>query len=459
MRPRQFWVYMSIYIATLLLMFLINYSGYRTGDMYNTLSELFKSVFYQFLVMQVIVLWAWGTANSGSAITEEVVDKTYDFFRLLPLTPRAKTIGILVGKNLIVLLIAVCNFVLMVAFGLAADLNKMLLAQMILMLVCGAILTNSLTLLSSINPKGKRGKGAIAAFIAMIFIFGSVIINGVVALANKSDVEKVNGWFFEFKLPIMVLASIIVLYFSCWNIKGILRKFTYEDEPLFTRPGAYLFMFGYEFVVFGLFYHYLTNEWGRETLNLTFWMVSFLPVLTIPLGSVRTFDKYLEFAGQFISRKGGKLRLARLTLFSNLSLGVGLFAIWASLAAVTTYLAKLPIAEYLVLIGMIFTFYVFLLLMLELYVVISPSVNKIGVLLIFIIGTYSILPLALSGIFKADYLASFSPLGFIAHALDMDRDVAASDIWIAIVNLLLYVIPAILILRRHADVIKARQHM
>jgi MFS family permease len=447
-------------------MFLINYSRYITTNVFDTLPDLFKSVFYQFIVIQIITLWVWGTFNSGSAIGEEVVDKTYDFFRLLPLTPRAKTIGILVGKNLIVLLMAACNFILMVAFGLAADLNKMLLAQMILTLVCGAILTNSLTLLSSINPKGKRGKGGVAGFIALAFIFGPVIINGVVELANKSDVEKVMGRFFEFKLPIMVLASIITLYFSCWTIKGILRKFTYEDEPLFTRKGAYIFMLGYEFVVFGLFYHYLSRgnssiELDQRGLNFGFWLASSLPVFAVPLGSIRTIDKYLEFAGRLPSRTGGKLRLARLTLFSNLSLGIGLFAIWAAISTATTYLAGLPIKEHLVIIGVIFTFYVFLLLLFELYVVVSPTVNKIGILLLFIIGIYAILPIVLASLFSVDALAPHSPVGYLGYAaftLDQNQDIT-THLRVAIVNILLCVIPAILILRRHAGVIKARQRM
>jgi len=462
MRPRQFWVYMSVYIATLLLMFLINYSGYETEEMYKSLQELFRSVFYQFLVIQIITLWIWGTFNSGSAIGEEVTDKTYDFFRLLPMTPKAKTIGILIGKNLLVLLMAACNFIFMIAAGIAADLNKMLLAQMMLTLVCGAILTNSFTLLSSINSKGRKGKSAVVGFIALAFILGPVIINGIVELSNITDAEKKMACFFEFKLPIMILVSIIALYFSCWTIKGILRKFTYEDEPLFTRPAAFIFMLGYEFVTFGLFYHYLfqadSSQLGLTGLNFAFWTFSLLPALAVPLGSVRTFDKYLEFAGRVISKTGDKLRLARLTLFSNLSLGLGLFAIWASLAAITSYFAKLPMKDHLIYIAVIFTFYFFLLLLIEVFVVISPTISKIGVLLVFVIVAYIILPLIFSSIFDIKEIAMFSPFGYMGHMADNDGD-KTIDLCVAIVNLLLCILPAILILRRHTDVIKARQKM
>jgi hypothetical protein len=144
-----------------------------------------------------------------------------------------------------------------------------------------------------------------------------------------------------------------------------------------------------------------------------------------------------------------------------LSLGIGLFAIWAAISTATTYLAGLPIKEHLVIIGVIFTFYVFLLLLFELYVVVSPTVNKIGILLLFIIGIYAILPIVLASLFSVDALAPHSPVGYLGYAaftLDQNQDIT-THLRVAIVNILLCVIPAILILRRHAGVIKARQRM
>jgi hypothetical protein len=221
-------------------------------------------------------------------------------------------------------------------------------------------------------------------------------------------------------------------------------------------------MLGYEFVMFGLFYHYLFKAdlslMERTGLNFAFLTVSLIPVLIVPLGSVRTFDKYLEFTGRAISKNTGNLRLARLTMFSNLSLGLGLFVIWASLAAVTAYFTNLPMKDHLIYIGVIFTFYLFLLLLLEVFVVISPTVSKIGILLIFIIAAQMILPMIFSGIFDNQDIAKFSPFGYFGHMINWDRQITI-DLWVAGVNLVLCIIPAILIIRRHADVIKARQRM
>ena len=112
MRPRQFWIYMSIYLALLLMIFLINYSGYKNQVMYDSFIVLNKSLFFQFLVLQILVLCIWASFNSSSAIREEVTDKTYDFFRMLPIPARSKMAGILVGKNLVALLLAFVNFIL-----------------------------------------------------------------------------------------------------------------------------------------------------------------------------------------------------------------------------------------------------------------------------------------------------------------------------------------------------------
>ncbi|GAG11612.1 unnamed protein product, partial [marine sediment metagenome] len=47
MRPRQFWIYMAIYIALLIMLFFINYTGFKHGLMYKTFGALYRSIYYQ----------------------------------------------------------------------------------------------------------------------------------------------------------------------------------------------------------------------------------------------------------------------------------------------------------------------------------------------------------------------------------------------------------------------------
>lgn len=462
MRPRQFWVYMTIYISILLMLFLINYSGYKTGEIHKTLTDLFKSLYFQFVVLQIIVLWIWASFNSGSAIRDEVSDKTYDFFRMFPISASKKAVGILAGKNLIALLVAGCNFVIMSALGIAGGLNPALLLQMILIIVSVAILANSGALLISINPKGKKNKGGIIGFILIAFFLGPMIINGVFELAGTENIEKAPGRFFEFELPVLILTSAVVLYFSWWCIKGILRKFTFEDEPVFTRKGAMVFLLGYELVLLGLFYHYLKNippTFSAKEFYLLFLLASMGPVLLIPPSSIRSMDRYLEYAGFLINKTQGAFKLPRFLLYSNLSLWLGLSVIWACFVSFSSYLVKLPFVDNLLVIAASLSFYIFIILLLETNVLISPYAPKIGVLLAFILGVYVILPLILSGIFDIEFLVALSPFGYYMYIFNEREHDFALDVLVIIVNLLLCIAPAVIILNRYTNVIRARQRM
>lgn len=462
MRPRQFWIYMTIYISTLLLIFLINYSGYKNQVIYETATALSKSLYYQFLVLQVIVLWIWGSFNSASAIRDEVFDKTYDFFRILPLSARTKAAGILAGKNLIVFLFGACNFVLMTGCGIAGGLKPMLQVQIILVIAAVTILTNSVALLFSINSKGKKRRSEIIGFVLLAFFLGPAIINGVLALAGIENIETKQARVYEFEVPVLILASLVAVYFSCWAIKGLLRKFTREDEPMFSRLGALLFMLGYELVVLGFFYHYLINVpqgMFARGINMGFWCVSLLPALMIPLASIRTFDRYLEFAGRLPGSSGRMLRFLRLKFYSNMSLWLLLFTIWAVFAMGTTWLCRLPLIENLVTIAVIFTFYIFALLLLEVYVVVSPNTPKIGVLLAFVLGVYAILPLILAGVLEIEGFVSHSPFGYFVNLLDKPQRQLLTDVRVIAVNLLLCIVPAVVVISRYVNVIKTRQKM
>jgi len=453
---------MTIYISILLMIFFINYTGYKNETMYSTITALFKSLFYQFLVMQILVMWIWASFSSGSAIREEVFEKTYDFFRMLPLSARTKAAGILVGKNLIALLLAAFNFVLISVFGIAGGLTPMLLFQVILTTVSVAIFANSTALLSSINTKGKKRKNEIIAFVLLAFFLGPAIINGVIAMAGFKDIETKPGYFFEFKIPVLVLASIIILYFSCWNVKGLLRKFTYEDKPLYNRPGAILFLMGYELVMLGLFYHYLTDESGGLFLrqfNLGFWLVSLTPLLMIPFASIRSYERYFEYVSFSFARSGGHINPLRMTLYSNLTLWLGLFGIWIVFAIISTFLSKQSLGENLITISVILSFYLFVLLLLEVNVVVNPSTPKIWVLLIFVFGVYVILPLILAGVLEVEGFYPHSPLGYAVYIADLTQQKFLTDMRVAMVNLMLCIPPAAVVIGRYISIINARQQM
>jgi hypothetical protein len=452
----------TIYIAIVALLLFVNYSIYIYQDVFDTPEDFFKSLYSQFLVFEVIVLWIWAAYNSGTALKEELSGKTYDFFRMLPLPAHQKAVGILAGRNLVALLLAAINCLFLVFFGAMGRLSGVLQGEIFLVLASVTLLVNSLILLCSVNPAKGKKKASIAAFIFVAFFVAQLFFRAMAGLSEIEELENVRGAFFKIKPPILLLITFIALYFSCWAIKGILRKFNREQEPLFTRIGAFLFLLGYEFVLFGLFYTHLPNA-GRN-INYSYWLVSLLAVLVIPPTSLRSFDKYLEHSGlmreQYTSNAN---TVVRLLSYSNLSLALGLFVVWAAASIGISRITGMQLTRCLYPLLITLSSYLFFVLLLELYVVYNPVSAKIGLLLGFIGVVYLFFPLIFSGILESKIIYLYSPLGFWWSLFErpfrgsvIDAGVLTS---ILVANSLLCVVPALLVGKRYTDILAIRRKM
>jgi len=144
LRPSHLLIYITIYISVVMLLLFINYTIYKYQDTFCTQQDLCKGIYYQFLAFQIVVLWFWGAFSSSSAIKEEITGKTYDFFRMLPLTAQQKAIGILFGKNLVVLLLGAISCAFLIFFGSMGGLSANLQIQTFLVLLSITILVNSI---------------------------------------------------------------------------------------------------------------------------------------------------------------------------------------------------------------------------------------------------------------------------------------------------------------------------
>jgi hypothetical protein len=449
---------MTIYISVVLLLLFINYTLYIHQDIFSSPQELCRSIYFQFLAFQIIILWIWGGISSASAVKEEITGKTYDFFRMLPLAAHQKTTGILIGKNLVVLFLTAINCLFLISFGSAGGLSVNLQSQIFLGLFSIAILINSTALLSSINPNLKSKKTNALGIVILVFLFGPFLFGSLGALSEIAKLEEVTAWFFVIELPFLILISLTALYFCCWAVIGILRKFTREDEPLFTRKGALLFMLGFEFILLGLFYYYL--EKGETTVSYTYWMLSLLAVLAIPFGALRSFEKYIEYSGLIRAKSGSNVNaISHILLHSNISLVLGLSAIWYAGSIAIILISRMEFLQGLYRIMILFSYYIFLMLLLELNVLYKPLSRKIGHLLIFIAGVYAILPPILSAIFESDTLYLHSPFGFFWAIIEEPYKSMPSLTSVWVVNLLLCVVPILLIWKRYSYILKLRQKM
>jgi len=460
LRPSQFWIYLTIYTAVIGLLLFVNYSVRKIADDSVIDEGFYRNLYNQFLTVQVAILWIWAAINSRSAIRDEVSNKTYDFFRLLPLSALQKTSGILFGRNLLSLLFAAVTFVPIILFGLLGDLSVSFQVQVVLALLSIALFVNSLALLSSNTAPRRQGKTSIVLWVFfLIFIGPYFMFASFGAISQIFKAEECFVGFYSIELPVLLLITFIFLYFGCWNILGIVRKFTFETEPLFNRKAAFLFLLGYELIAIGLFLPHLSD---KETPVYLFWLVSLMPVILVPIGSLRNFDSYLECCGllRLNSDSPKKGMTSTLLLHSNLALAIGLFAVWVIFSALMSLISHVGSSQFVFNAVVIFSFYLFLLLLLELYVVYNPIYNKIGLLLGFITILYLFLPIILSFALEIDPLRFYSPFGFFAHIFDpsenQDFPIRTS---ILIVNILLCIVPTLLIRKRYLHILTLRQEM
>jgi len=149
-------------------------------------------------------------------------------------------------------------------------------------------------------------------------------------------------------------------------------------------------------------------------------------------------------------------------IYSNPVLAIALFAIWTASSIGTTVFAEyaaMKLGTELYNIFILLTCYLFLVLLLELYVVYQPASSKIGLLLGFVAVLYIILPLILSAIFERDIIHFYSPVGFIVSLFDDSRINITIKTSFWLMNSLFCVFPALLIWNRYNYILAQRQQM
>lgn len=453
LRPSSLWIYLTIYASVVLLVVFLNSIAAKDGISPQPSDAFFRSLYAQLLFMETMILWVWAAYNSATAIKTEIANRTYDFFRLLPLSALQKTCGILIGRNLLTLLLAAATLALVLVFGLFAQIPLLLEAQIVFVLLTVALFTNSVVLLSSNTTSRTQAKTSTTLWILAAILVGPMFLSPLFMLAENaakiSESQGVYASFYGIHIPILLFVGSLALYFGIWNVLGIIRKLTFEGEPLFSRKAALLFLFGFEVIALGLL---LPPMLQRDGVIYPLWfLISVVPAVMIPLGSMRTFDDYLEHWTPSAS----------FALFrqSNLTLHAGLFAIWIAFSIVAAVAGKADAMEFVCHVAGILSFCMVLLLLLELYVVYQPVYTKIGLLLGFLVVLYLVLPLILSAI-VGGHAAYCSFLGFFFQLFEPTRRVKPDvRVFVVLMNALLCVIPALLISRRYASIPLLRQNM
>jgi len=455
LRPPQVWIYGIIYLSAVALILIVNlmFFAKETILVNEEPWKLFRNLHIQFAIFQFILLWILAPYNVSTVISGEMLQKSYDFTRLLPLSARQKIAGIVMGRNLVIFFMAAVNFLFFLAFGLAGQLSLPILAEWVLFLLSISLLFCLLALLMSMHPTKKRGNFFVP-MLALIFCFGFPYF--LIVLHESFEGKTANVLFYCWQIPSLLLISGFALYFAGWASLGGLRWFTKEYDPLFSPLGAIVFLVLYLVLVLGLFYPYFLSQRSMESyperIFFGFWMFGLIAVGLLPVGARKTYEKYLEMSRLC---SPSKLSVCWLLRRSNLMLAAVLYLLWVCFCSYACWFGPIPISLFLVFAAVMGTFFCVLILLFETSITLSPVYPKLGYLTGFLFILYLFLPYILAALFEIDFLTAFSPLGYFNYAYEHYKE--GMPVSPAILNIFFCLMPGRLVLLRYSQIVTMRK--
>jgi hypothetical protein len=466
LRPRQVGVYGFIYVSIVFLILLLNYTAFTTLRAFlfsgNKLPfDMYQFVFYQFAFFQVIILWLWASYNSGSALTLEILRKSYVFFKLLPISALQKAFGVLIGTNLVAYSCAALNFIPLLIFAYLGKMNTVLISYYFLTMIAVACFLNALTLLLSINPDAKKRRrfGTLVLIVfavwVLMFAMGRLFSSGT----HTREVENILVGFFSIDVPGLLLFSMILFYFTAWMLMGIVRKFRDEKESLFSKTGSLVFVIGCEVLTTGLFWSFLHLKSGFYSHRaLCFWGLVF-----VNLGTLQNVGKYLEAARRIQAQSTAKaLNMFRLFRHSTLFWGICVFVIWTACFLGLAMMTGLTFPDNLYPLLNLFGFYLVFMVLLELFILYRHLRINIKVVLIGIALISLLLPVSLSKILENKLVYLHSVFGYMSNLIApflFQSGNTAVQLRIFFMNILLCLFPLFLIFRKYLSFLKLRRQM
>ncbi len=466
LRPQYIWVNIGIYGIGLALICIINLLALRSGAVYDgELRLCLRSVYGQLLAIQFLLLWVWGGYSAGNALRDEMLNKSYDFFRLLPLRPGQKLLGVAVGRNLLALALAAVTAVVQLVFGFAGGVPVFLQAQVAFALIATTMVIWNVAVLSSVRVrKGKKQRRGISAVLLLFFALWMVpmVINLIILVSSVVELENWKLSFFTADLPGLLVVGSIALYLALWAMRGATRQLTRSDQPLFSPAGAYIFLSGCLAIALGLFWQELTGRnpkmWFMYAATTHFLIVS------IPFGVLRSYEQYMELTYE-LARKHGKGKALGLSFFraSNPVAWIKLYALWAAFSVGAAALGSVEAIRWaVVLAGCLFFAWAVFLLLVEFAVVSAPKNEKIKFFAGFIAIVYLVLPGVLAGILSESVIFSFSFFGVWAAVGERALESSPNELMLfapLLLNVLLATVFAIIIRRHYRGIIAARRNM
>lgn len=454
LRPKQCWIYGFIFTTVVLIMVMINLANHVERGVVVSVADLCTSLYYQFFALLTVVLCVLSSSSSAGAIREEFAERSYDFFRMLPLSAHYKAVGILLGRNLLILIMAGVLAVLATFTGVSAGLSPGLILQMLLCVLALAFFFNCLSLFSAISPNRKVGaqSSQIVGVVAIVLLILPFMIGGMMTLSRVSDLEVLMVPFFATKVPLLLIIAAIAIYLSVWLYLGICRKFDKEGEPVMTKPGALIFQAGAMIILLGLLGPHMGGEESFAAVS-AYWAASLVITVFLPPGYSLGRQRYMEMRSL-----NADMPLTRFLLtHSNLSVATLLYGMWAITAIATAWIAPETFDSFGIHVIILFSFYLIFCALMEITATTDPINGRLKTLLTFLGLLHAFLPLLMAATLGSGEFLAFSILGYFGMMIDNDVIREAPVIYVALaVNICLLALLWLFIKQAYEELFPAK---
>jgi len=463
-RAHQLWITMAIYGAALLVIALVCLAPSELTNAASIRSAARRAC-RLFLTLESFVLLLWAPYRSGTALRHEIAARSYDFFRMLPLSAREKTLGIVLGRNLLPFLLALFTLLLLAIAARFAGLSLFFLAQWLAAIAAlSALFCFAMLMVSTGQMERRLGIGSIdvllvAPLLAMLWLLGigSLAVNQTAMRLPETMLQTHHRVpFFTLQVPDLLLSALLAGVAAVWAYHGALRRFTKEREPLYSGWALVGLMLTWLLCVLGFYWPSLVQR-DLHQLGIM-WCVASLPLFMLPIGAMRDRDEYIE------ETRLTKTSFARLIAHSNLVVLLSPLVLWLAYIFFTSIAApELRAVLFYTAVNAAAAWF-FLVFLLELHVLYGGGDNeRISMLIAAVALLFLVLPLAIAmtpkDVVLAAHISAFSILGFWIHYGDNTLSTGV-NLWHTVYyNLLLCVLALLPILRRYRQILSWRDEM
>ena len=461
-RARQLWLSLSIYAAAVLVIVLVCLTPSESNA--GSIQEAARRAFRLFLTLECFILLLWAPYRSGAALRHEMAARSYDFFRMLPVSARNKTLGIVLGQNLLPILLALVTLLPLAYTAHVTGLSLVYLSQLIAAAVAlSALSCFAMLMVSTALSEQRMGIGSldvllVAPLMAMLWMVGigfMAVAQTAMGLPKSMQHVHHHVQFYMFSMPEFMLTALLAAFAAVWAYHGAVRRFTREREPLYSAGALLGLTVTWLLCDLGFFWQAI-QEGKLHELGLM-WCVASLPLFMFPLGAMRNRDDYVE------ETRRTPTNLRRLLVHSNLAGLLTPLLLWLVFIVATAGAAP-GLGKVLVYTAAnVTTAWLFLVFLLEIFVLYGSTNERLSVVIAVLALLFLVLPPAIAMTLKNDGLvalvSSFSIVGFWVHYDDNTLGTGASTWSTVYYNLALCFLAILPILQRYRQIIAWRDEM